>query len=324
VTELTTAQPAAVAPRPANVRDALARSLNIDPDQLVAVVKSQCFKGDPRSITNEQLTAFLSVAADLGVNPLLPGMLYAYPIAGGGIVPMIGPDGVYTMLARRPEYGGHRFEYEYHERTLVAVTCYIAWRGRELPVSKRIVVAEWEMGANPNWKARRTHMAETRALKQAARQVIHGLPWDEEERRIAQAVETPHVVVTSTPARGAAAVAARLLDDRPAEPEPLPVVEATDEAPAAIVAQDQADDAAERDADAEKRELNRLLMKAEELAFHKGKGDVEEAARIFAEAAKSATGKAMKPEAFERVPAAKRPAAIDALAKAIAIIGEMA
>lgn len=229
MTDLQTTQPAAVATRPSNVRDALARSLNIDPDQLVAVVKSQCFKGDPRSITNEQLTAFLSVAADLGVNPLLPGMLYAYPLQGGGIVPMIGPDGVYTMLARREEYGGHRYEYEYDGRTLVAVTCIISWRGRDLPVSKRIVVAEWEMPKNPNWETRRTHMAETRALKQAARQVIHGLPWDEEERRIAQAIEVPHTVVTTSPARGTAALAAKLIDDRPVEPAPLPQVPAEPE-----------------------------------------------------------------------------------------------
>jgi hypothetical protein len=314
MTDLTTTQPAAVAPRPANVRDALARSLNIDPDQLVAVVKSQCFKGDPRSITNEQLTAFLSVAADLGVNPLLPGMLYAYPIAGGGIVPMIGPDGVYTMLARRPEYGGHRFEYEYHERTLVAVTCYIAWRGRELPVSKRIIVAEWEMGANPNWKTRRTHMAETRALKQAARQVIHGLPWDEEERRIAQAVETPHVVVT--PARGAAAVAARLLDDRPAAEPALPPVEVE---PAPVEAQAEAPkpepDVAPADIAALASRLYGRCVDA--------KGDT--AADLFAYAVEEAGGKpGATVEAFQAVKPRHAAAAWELLNRAAVIIGESA
>lgn len=172
--------------------DRLSAMLGIAPGQMVETIKATCFKlKDGESVSNEQLAAFCSIAADLGVNPLLPGMMYAYPSKGGGIVPMIGPDGVFALLSRSDEIDSWGTEPEYDGNgKLIACTATIKRKGRG-PISKRVLLSEWRVSNNPNWESRPTHMLEIRALKQCARMVIHGLPYDEDERRIIEAQAVP-------------------------------------------------------------------------------------------------------------------------------------
>lgn len=164
---------------------------------MINTIKSQCFRGtNPEKITNEQLAAFCNVATALEINPLLPGMLYAYPSKdGAGIQPMIGPDGVYQILSRRPDVEGWDTTIETDQQGgLVAATANIYVKGKR-PFTKRVFLHEWKMQSNPNWNSRPAHMLELRALKQCARQVIFGLPMDEDERKIIE------VEATVTPAR---------------------------------------------------------------------------------------------------------------------------
>lgn len=172
--------------------DILAEHLGIDPKAMIEVIKANCFRAvDPKLVTNEQLAAFCSVAAEMKLNPLIPGMLYAYPTKNGGIMPMIGPDAVYMLLSKRDDVEGHEVVLENDkDGTLVAATATIYLRGKR-PVVKRVYLHEWQVKTNPNWTTRPAHMLEIRAIKQAARMVIHGLPLDEEEVRIVEAQSLP-------------------------------------------------------------------------------------------------------------------------------------
>lgn len=162
----------------------LAAFIGMDAGVMLDVIRAQCFKGG--TVSNEQLAAFVSIAAEMGVNPLLPGMLYAYPISGGGIVPMMGPDGVYKKLTEHPDVEGWEtkvFPEDVNQPPTHAVTC--IWRkGRERPITYTAILSEWKIQSNPNWNSRPRHMLGMRSLKQAARQIIHGVPFDEDERVI--------------------------------------------------------------------------------------------------------------------------------------------
>lgn len=77
----------------------LAAFLGMDQGMMLDTLKAQCFKGKhPDEISDTQLAAFVSVANIVKLNPLLPGMLYAYPEKNGGITPIVGPDGTMKKL----------------------------------------------------------------------------------------------------------------------------------------------------------------------------------------------------------------------------------
>lgn len=198
-------QDTAVATRPAAVAGisasaALASRIGIEQNTMLQVIKAQCFPGtDARNISNETLAAFVNIAHALNVNPLLPGMIYAYPDKGGngGFKPMIGPDGVHKLLSEHPDVLGWDWEYEYAEDgkgALVACTAVIYRTAPKRDVRKRIIVSEWR---TPNWDKRPTHFAEMRSLKQAARFIIHGIPDDGNTDGDATALVT--AVVTDVP-----------------------------------------------------------------------------------------------------------------------------
>jgi hypothetical protein len=198
--------------------DILAGKLAMDPRGMVNTIKAMCFKCDPSKVTNEQLAAYCVVANDLGINPLITGMLYAYPTTGGGIVPMVGPDAVFKMLGAHPDYEG--LTTEEHEDTagnVVAVTAYLHRKGK-LPAIYKARLSEWFMPSNPNWKARPVHMLRLRAIKHAAREIIHGIPMDREELEMIKAVETELI-----PKEQARAAQSKLAALPPAHaPEPTP------------------------------------------------------------------------------------------------------
>lgn len=165
----------------------LSATLGIEPRMMIDTVKRQCFPNQQvDSISDAQLAAFISVANSTGLNPLLPGHLYAYPSKNGGIVPVVGPDGVFKMLDERISEGkldGYACEV-FPEDLTQKPTHAIAtiWRkGSEHPSKFTAIFAEFVVGSNPNWGTKPRHMIWLRALKQCARQVIHGIPMDEDE-----------------------------------------------------------------------------------------------------------------------------------------------
>lgn len=223
---------------------------------MLDTIKAQCFRGSrPENISDAQLAAFVSIAAEMKVNPLLPGMLYAYP-SQGAIVPMMGPDGVYMKLSSNPNVDSWEV-IVYPEDPMQAPTHAVAKiyrKGVERPLTYTAVLSEWKLASNPNWNTRPRHMLSIRALKQCARQVIHGIPFDEDERLMHEAIDvTPEnekpqrQQMPKRSPKGAAAVAenikaaevvteaAPVPEPAPApapEPQPTPEVEITSEAPA--------------------------------------------------------------------------------------------
>lgn len=186
----------------------LATHLGIEPAMMIETIKCQCFPNmRPEQISDAQLAAFVSVANGLDLNPLIPGMLYAYPQRNGGITPVVGPDGVFKKMA---EMKGVTYECEvYPEDVSLPPThakAAIFVEGKERPHTYTALFKEWNVGNNPNWQSRPRHMIWLRALKQCARQIIHGLPMDEDEVRIAGLVDvTPTSPGTGTADQPAAA-----------------------------------------------------------------------------------------------------------------------
>lgn len=166
--------------------DRLSHALGIPVPEMLSTIKAQCFRGsNPDNISNAQLAAFVSIANEMGVNPFLPGMLYAYP-SQGAIVPMMGPDGVYKKLSEHPEIDSWETTVFPEDVAMppTHATTKIWRKGRERPLAYTALLSEWKVNTNPNWNSRTRHMLGLRSLKQAARQIIHGIPHDEDERTI--------------------------------------------------------------------------------------------------------------------------------------------
>jgi hypothetical protein len=171
--------------------DQLASFLGIEKGMMLETLKAQCFKGKrPDEVSDAQLAAFVSTANVLQVNPLVPGMLYAYPERNGGITPILGPDGVFKKLDEMIASGKLTgFECDVacdKDGKPVSATALIHRGSNNQPAKYTAYFSEWVVGSNPNWQTRPRHMIWVRAIKQAARQVIHGLPMDSDEYEISK------------------------------------------------------------------------------------------------------------------------------------------
>lgn len=168
----------------------LATKLGIEPGMMIETIKAMCFPTmRPENITDAQTAAFISVCATQDLNPLVAGQVYAYPTKSGGIVPVIGPDGVFKKLGERTDVS---YECEVFpadvalKPTHAKATIYV--EGKERPYTFTAVFSEWYVSNNPNWNTRPRHMIWLRALKQCARLVINGLPMDKEEATLAELI----------------------------------------------------------------------------------------------------------------------------------------
>lgn len=205
-----TTKETAIAPKAATASGLLAGLLKLDPAMMVRTIKSQCFKVNADKITDEMMAAYINVALALreqcpNFNPLLPGMLYAFPGKNGEVVPMIGPDGVFAMLAGRPDIDHWNTECDFDTHgNPISVTARIYCNDRSKPFEKTCYLSEWKVSSNPNWGSRPSHMLELRAIKQCARQIIFGVPMDREEMEIieVEAKDTATGLPAAPPAKG--------------------------------------------------------------------------------------------------------------------------
>lgn len=172
----------------------LSTTLGIEPRMMVDTLKKQCFPSmRAEDVSDAQLAAFISVANAMDLNPLIPGMLYAYPGKNGGIVPVTGPDGVLKKLDEeitKEKIDGYECTVFPEDVTLppTHATAIIHRKGKDHPAKFTAIFKEWVVGSNPNWAARPRHMIWLRAIKQCARQVIHGVPFDEDDMKIGDMV----------------------------------------------------------------------------------------------------------------------------------------
>ncbi len=219
--------------------DQLASFLGIEKGMMLETLKAQCFPGKrPDEVSDTQLAAFVSTANVLQVNPLIPGMLYAYPSKNGGVVPILGPDGTFKKLDEHIANGKlEGFECVVFPEDVTQKPTHATatiYRKNAKPATYTALFSEWAVSGSPVWGSKPRHMLWTRAIKQAARQVIHGLPMDAEEFAMAEMQNvTPASVAPARPeppkrsAKGAAAVKSNPevvveQETAPVTPEPTP------------------------------------------------------------------------------------------------------
>lgn len=202
------AKPAA--PIKASALALLASRLNVEPEKMLATLKSTvCAKA-----TNEEIMAFCIVANEYGLNPFLKE-LYAFPAKSGGIIPVVSVDGWIRICNEHPQMDGMTFDFAVDDKGgLISCTCKIHRKDRKHPIEVTEFLSECKRQTDP-WKME-SRMLRHKALIQCAR-VAFGFSgiMDEDEAEVTGMRKTTGRDVSSGGGFAAAL----------AEPEASPVTE---------------------------------------------------------------------------------------------------
>lgn len=208
----------------------LSGSLGLTPGAMVDMIKTQCFKKRPEEISDSQLAAYVSTANALRAicprfNPVLPGMLYAFPSRNGGIDTMLGPDGIFALLSTHPDYDGCDVvvEPDGPGKPIKATATIYLKEGKGRARTYTAWYDEWCVDNNPLWKTKPRHMLWVRAVKQCARQIIHGIPMDREEIALMGAVDVSYEDVTPVRSEAPATRGNQLAEALSKAPESAPM-----------------------------------------------------------------------------------------------------
>ena len=191
--------------------DYMADKYAMTAEQFRATVRATCGLA---TATPEQVGAFLIVAKEYDLNPLLRE-IYAFPAKGGGVVPIVSIDGWVNLVNSNKHCDGFEFEMEHGDGgELISCTCKMFRKDRSHPVTVTEYLSECKRGTDP-WKMQH-RMLRHKALIQAARYAFGfaGIYDEDEGRTIAEAVDV-------TP--------------RPRVPSPTEMIEAAKEPAADIV-----------------------------------------------------------------------------------------
>lgn len=148
----------------------MADKFGMDPRAFESTVRAICLPqkaGDPPA-TREEFAAFLLVAKEYDLNPLLKEI---YGFRGkGGVQPVVSIDGWSSLINRRPELDG--IEFDDHAtpdgKGLSAITAKIWRKDRSKPVIVTEYMEECKRGTDP-WRQWPRRMLRHKALIQAAR-----------------------------------------------------------------------------------------------------------------------------------------------------------
>ena len=157
----------------------MAAKYSMDPGQFASTVKKTAMPGNA---TTEEFAAFMMVAHEYKLNPLLKE-IYAFPKKGGGIAPMVSIDGWVNIINSNAQLEGFSFEMHHDEKgALFACTCTMKRKDRSLPTVVTEYLAECIRNTEP-WKMK-YRMLRHKALIQAARYCfgLSGI-YDEDEAR---------------------------------------------------------------------------------------------------------------------------------------------
>lgn len=228
-----------VKPAKVSLLASMAAKYSMEPNAFADAVRKTAMPGNA---TNEEFAAFLMVAKEYKLNPLLRE-IHAFPKKGGGIVPVVSIDGWVSLINQHPATNGFEFEMHYNEKNqLVACTCRMYRKDRTHPVAVTEYLVECIRNTEP-WKMQH-RMLRHKALIQAARYAFGftGIHDDDEAERIAEmrditpgtapAAARPQLsdftkMPTAEPiaAVEAATQTETVAEDQPtSEPEPLPEI----------------------------------------------------------------------------------------------------
>jgi len=180
----------------------------------------------PKDCSREQFAAFLLVAKEYSLNPLLKE-IYAFPAKGGGIQPIVGVDGWSNLVNSHPAFDGMEFDDKLDgQGNLIAVTCRMFRKDRSHAVSATEYMAECKRNTEP-WTKWPRRMLRHKSMIQAARYAFGFagiVDPDEAERFAAETARdvTPRRTVSAAQAfdefsRGGDAEAGELSDPPPAD-----------------------------------------------------------------------------------------------------------
>lgn len=144
---------------------ALARQYEMDPAEFFRVIKATIM---PHDATQEQTAAFLMVAKEFGLSPLLKEIHAFRNKKSGGIIPVISVDGWSAMVNRHPQFDGVEFSYENGESGVVAITCQIWRKDRSRPIMVTEFMTECRRDTDA-WNQTPSRMLRHRAFMQCAR-----------------------------------------------------------------------------------------------------------------------------------------------------------
>lgn len=138
----------------------------------------------PANCSKEQFAAFLLVAKEYKLNPILKE-IYAFP-SRGGIQPIVGVDGWANLINSHPAFDGMDFEDHMKDGELEAVTCKMHRKDRSHPITATEYMAECKRPTEP-WKQWPRRMLRHKAMIQAARYAFSfaGIVDPDEAERIA-------------------------------------------------------------------------------------------------------------------------------------------
>lgn len=151
-------------PKQASLIQLMAAKYSMEPAQYANAVKKTAMPGNA---TNEEFAAFLMVAHEYKLNPLLKE-IYAFPKKGGGIAPMVSIDGWVNIINSNSMLEGFSFEMHHDDKAnLIACTCTMKRKDRNMPTVVTEYLAECIRSTEP-WKMK-YRMLRHKALIQAAR-----------------------------------------------------------------------------------------------------------------------------------------------------------
>jgi phage recombination protein Bet len=142
----------------------MASKYQVEPGKLLSTLKATVFKG----ATDEQMLSLCVVANEYGLNPFTKE-IYAFPDKGGGIVPVIGADGWYSIVNQHGQFDGCDFSETVDEDNQVeSITCRIYRQDRNHPVEVTEYLQECKRNSEP-WRNQPRRMLRHRAFIQCAR-----------------------------------------------------------------------------------------------------------------------------------------------------------
>lgn len=132
------------------------------------VMPSKDIRGNPIEATNEQIAAFLSVAKEYNLNPLIKE-IFAFAGKGGGIQAIISIDGWLSIINSHPQMDGIVLKENFDDKgDIESVTCTIYRKDRSHPIVVTEYFKECKMGTEP-WTKKPVRMTRHKAAIQCGR-----------------------------------------------------------------------------------------------------------------------------------------------------------
>jgi phage recombination protein Bet len=160
----------------------MAERYHMDPQTFANTVRKTAM---PSHATNEEFAAFMMVAKEYNLNPILKE-IHAFPKKGGGIQPVVSIDGWVSLINQHPQLDGYTFEWTSDAKgDPISCKCIMYRKDRKHPVEVEEFLSECFRPTDP-WKMKH-RMLRHKALIQAARYAFgfSGVMDEDEADRIA-------------------------------------------------------------------------------------------------------------------------------------------